>query len=95
MAIRGIQKTDKAADDLSNGSELLELDDICRLTKQSKTTIYRQGKAGEFPKPKKLPSGAIRWTAASYRRWVERLPDAEWAEIEEQPAAAGPTQEAA
>lgn len=70
----------REAETTAAGDELLTLDEVCALVKLGKSTIYRMVKAGDFPQPKKLPTGTIRWTRGSIRRWIERLPDAELSE---------------
>lgn len=57
--------------------ELLELKHVCAMVKAGETTVRKWMRAGTFPRPKKAPSGAMRWTRGQIRRWTAELPDVE------------------
>lgn len=52
--------------------ELLDLPSVCRLTSQSKSSVYRAMSAGEFPESLNTPSGK-RWRRKDVMRWIDRL----------------------
>ncbi|PSU04480.1 AlpA family phage regulatory protein [Photobacterium gaetbulicola] len=54
--------------------ELLTLKQVLELVSLSRSTTYRLMKKGQFPLPKKLPSGKVqRWLYTDILLWIENL----------------------
>lgn len=53
-----------------NGYLLLEVNDVCRKVKFSKTTLYELIKNDSFPKPIKVGSKSV-WVEAEIDGWIE------------------------
>lgn len=49
---------------------ILRLGDLTRLTRLSKASIYRQIKAGSFPRPVKLGPRAVGWHQDEIDHWL-------------------------
>ena len=59
--------------DLTPKSEqFLRVDEIIKLTRRSRPTIYRWAKAGIFPKPYRI-GGSIAWKRSEYDLWARSL----------------------
>ncbi len=59
--------------DLTPKSEqFLLIEEIMRLTRRSRPTIYRWYKAGIFPRPHKV-GGSISWKKSEYDSWAREL----------------------
>ncbi|MFH1797603.1 MAG: AlpA family phage regulatory protein [Pseudomonadota bacterium] len=52
---------------------LLRVRDVERLTGMGRSSIYRNGEAGIFPRPVALGSGSVRWRYDQVKAWVESL----------------------
>ncbi|MGR6981771.1 helix-turn-helix transcriptional regulator [Testudinibacter sp. P27/CKL/0425] len=50
--------------------QLLTLKEVKTVTGLSTTTIYKHMEAGEFPKPKKCGSRAVRWRLADIESYI-------------------------
>ena len=50
--------------------------EVVRMTGLNRVTIWRQVKAGRFPKPVKISQRAIAWRAEDIVAWAEGLPPA-------------------
>lgn len=57
---------------------LLRIDEVSRITSQSRSTIYQMISKGTFPRPVRLGSRSIRWPESQIREWIENLPRAEY-----------------
>lgn len=54
---------------------MLRLPDVKRETGLSRPTIYRQIKAGLFPRPRRIGVQAVAWRACDIEKWKrDRLP---------------------
>ncbi len=59
--------------DLTPKSEQFYLiEEVMKLTRRSRPTIYRWGKAGIFPKPYRI-GGSIAWKRSEYDAWAREL----------------------
>jgi prophage regulatory protein len=55
---------------------LLRRKDVEARVGLSRTSIYRKMDEGDFPRPKRLKSGAVRWEEAKIEAWKASLPTA-------------------
>lgn len=53
--------------------QLLKLDDVVKLTRQGKTSIYRRIGLGTFPAPVNLSENCVRWKLSDVRAWMDKL----------------------
>ncbi|GLP94712.1 helix-turn-helix transcriptional regulator [Paraferrimonas sedimenticola] len=53
--------------------QLLTIQDVCRLTKLSRSTIYKLMRDKKFPKPIKISVRNVRWPKYVVDEWAERL----------------------
>lgn len=53
---------------------LLRRPEVERLTGLSRPTIYRQIKAGQFPRPRRIGVQAVAWLASEIEAWRQALP---------------------
>ena len=53
---------------------LLRLRDVERITGMSRASIYRLMQDGDFPRPVKIGSTAIKWKQSDIAAWIESLP---------------------
>jgi prophage regulatory protein len=51
-------------------NRLVLVSDVKRLTRLSKTTIYREIQRGVFPKPLRLARNRIAWKQAEILNWI-------------------------
>ena len=58
-------------------NKLLRLRQVEEITGLSRSSIYRRMQAGEFPRPVKIGSTAVRWSEGEIVAWLESLPRAE------------------
>jgi len=57
---------------------IIRVEEVCRRTGVSRSTIYRMMERGEFPKAHSVSSGTVGWNAAEVSRWIAAklgLPD--------------------
>ena len=53
-------------------TRILRLPEVLQLVGLSKSTVYSQIDAGEFPSPKRLGNGrAVGWTQISVIQWID------------------------
>lgn len=57
----------------SNNLQVLQLADVCKLTQLSKPTIYKQIKAGQFPKQIQLSPHRVGWFQHEIVSWLQNL----------------------
>ena len=64
---------------------LITLDDVCKIAKVSKATVYRRVKLGSFPKPQKVnrsgergPKKVNRWERGEVMGWLLKGNDPNW-----------------
>lgn len=50
--------------------------EVERLTRLSRTSIYRKMRAGTFPLPLKLGARAVAWRADEIQEWIASRPQA-------------------
>ena len=53
---------------------LLRRRDVERITGMSRASIYRLMQDGDFPRPVKIGSTAVRWKQSDIVAWIESLP---------------------
>ena len=54
---------------------LLTTYDVLRVTGfKSRTTLYRRARSGDFPCPRHIGSGKIRWRSGDIEDWLTKLP---------------------
>lgn len=53
--------------------QLLKLDDVVKLTRQGKTSIYRRIGLGTFPAPVNLSENCVRWKLSDIKAWMDKL----------------------
>jgi prophage regulatory protein len=58
-------------------TRLLRLPEVKRLTGLGSDSIYRGGREGWFPKPRKISERATAWREDEVRAWIESRPIAE------------------
>ena len=54
--------------------QLLTRQDVQRLCRISKTTLYRLLRSGQFPRPIRIGPRAVRWCAGELNRWLAGRP---------------------
>lgn len=54
-------------------NRLLKLSAVKDKTGMGSTWIYDRMKAGEFPRPVKISTGAVRWIEREIDDWISRL----------------------
>ena len=55
---------------------LLRRREVERITGMSRASIYRLMQRGEFPRPVKVGSTAVRWKESDLTAWIESRPEA-------------------
>jgi prophage regulatory protein len=65
---------------------LLSLNEVVEITHRSRATIYRDLRAGRFPRPIELGANAIAWKQSEIQAWLDSRPRRNYG---------APTQEAA
>ena len=55
---------------------LLRRREVERITGMSRASIYRLMQRGEFPRPVKVGSTAVRWKKSDIAAWIESRPEA-------------------
>ena len=65
--------------------DLIDINEVCKIAKISKPTVYRRVKNGTFPKPKKVkstnkqgPNKVNRWERGEVMGWLLKGNDPEW-----------------
>jgi len=53
---------------------MLRLPEVMRLTGLGRDAIYRLGREGQFPRPRKLSANATAWREDELRQWIETRP---------------------
>ncbi len=53
---------------------LLRRRDVERITCMSRASIYRLMQKGDFPRPVKVGSAAVRWKESDIAAWIESRP---------------------
>lgn len=53
---------------------LLRLPEVACQVKLSRAAIYRRIRDGQFPRPRALGPGCVRWVQSEIDAWVEALP---------------------
>ena len=51
----------------------LKLPDVCKKTGLSRSTVYKQIKAGTFPKQIKLTEHSSAWIASEIQEWANKV----------------------
>ena len=46
--------------------------DVVRITSLSSTTLWREWRAGRFPKPQQISKGRVGWPESEIRDWLAR-----------------------
>jgi len=80
VSVREIHSRLHGDERLTPVDPILTLEDVCRLTSLSRTSVYRHVGEGSFPKPKKIGAGKrgrIGWPASEVRAWADSRPRAE------------------
>ena len=52
--------------------EHLTIEELCRIVKVSRPTIYKMVRSQQMPPPIKLANRAIRWPTAEIREWLKK-----------------------
>ena len=60
----------------TNPPELLDLREVMRRTKLSRSTIYALKAVGLFPQPVRVGTHAVRWISAELDDWIATRPRA-------------------
>ena len=65
--------------------DLIDIDEVCKIAKISRPTVYRRVKNGTFPKPKKVkspnakgPNKVNRWERGDVMGWLLKGNDPNW-----------------
>ena len=58
-------------------NRLLRRSQVEEIAGLSRSSIYRRMQKGEFPRPVKIGSAAVRWKEREIVAWLESLPGAE------------------
>lgn len=53
---------------------LLRLPEVASQVKLSRAAIYRRIRDGQFPRPRALGPGCVRWVQSEIDAWVDALP---------------------
>ena len=53
---------------------LLRRREVERITRLSRSAIYRQMQAGDFPRPVRVGPSAVRWKESDITSWLESRP---------------------
>ena len=61
------------SDKILSPQDILCLKDVSHRTGKSVRTIYREIRAGTFPRPVKISRGRVGVLAADYQRWLQSL----------------------
>jgi prophage regulatory protein len=56
-------------------SRMLRLPAVIALTGMGRDTIYRLGREGRFPKPRKLTERSSAWREDEVRAWIDSRPE--------------------
>lgn len=54
--------------------EIFRLPDVLRITRASRSSIYKWISAGYFPQPVKLGPRAVGWRRSEVLQWLDNLP---------------------
>ncbi|NCN43843.1 MAG: hypothetical protein CO158_10725 [Piscirickettsiaceae bacterium CG_4_9_14_3_um_filter_43_564] len=52
--------------------KLLKIDEVAKITKQSKTNIYTLARNGKFPPPRKLTANSSVWLESEIVEWINQ-----------------------
>ena len=52
---------------------LLDVNEVARRLRVSRSTLYKMVAAGKFPPPVRLPNGAPRWREDDVDGWIDGL----------------------
>ena len=63
-------------DHISQRWELLTIEEVCAMTRMSRSTVYKKVKSGEFPKPIRLGRRMVRWRRWEVVKWISSRPEA-------------------
>ena len=63
-------------DAIYQGYGLLTIEEVCAVTKMSRSTVYKKVKSGEFPKPIRLGRRMVRWRRWEVETWISSRPEA-------------------
>ena len=61
---------------MDESRRILRLPKVLEMTGLSRTSVWRQVKAGTFPKPVKLGPRAVGWLASKIDKWLRNRPEA-------------------
>ena len=61
---------------MDESRRILRLPKVLEMTGLSRTSVWRQIKAGTFPKPVKLGPRAVGWRASDIDGWARNRPEA-------------------
>ena len=75
MGRRGVPKTTEEV--MTMHDRLLRRRQVEEITGMSRSSIYRLMQDGQFPRPVKVGTAAVRWRASDITAWVESRPDSE------------------
>lgn len=50
---------------------LIRINEVCRLTGLSRTTVWRRERAGDFPARRRLGSNSVAWVLTEVIAWCE------------------------
>lgn len=53
---------------------VIRLQEVCKLTALSRTTLWRLERTGQFPERIQLSRNAVGWNADEVRRWLATRP---------------------
>lgn len=53
---------------------LVSIRDVCAITRLSRASIYRLIRRDEFPTPKRITPGCVRWQLSAIQGWMDDLP---------------------
>lgn len=65
-----VKNTDMPFGALQASDRVIKLDEVKTITGLSKTAIYRQEQAGDFPKRFKISKRSIAWSLKEIDQWV-------------------------
>lgn len=66
-----IESTSSPFGALQASDRVIKLDEVKTITGLSKTAIYRQEQAGEFPKRFKISKRSIAWSLIEVDQWIQ------------------------
>ena len=63
--------------------KIMRLPEVCALTGQSETTIWRKEKAGKCPRRRRIGPNAVGWMSDQVLEWLQELPEVQLGKGEE------------